>query len=169
MVFTPAASLLDGSYTVDVQLEDNVGNKGPAVQYGFTLDTTPPPEPELNPVTTPTQNARQTIQGIKEAYASILLNGEEVVGHTADTIWQYTVTLQSGTNTLSFIASDRAGNESAVVTAEIVYDDTPPLAVANLNAHGDGVGNTVALDWTGYNESTHGDIDFYRVYVANAF
>lgn len=166
LVFITGAPLLDGPYTVQVQLEDNMGNRAASVSCTFTLDTTPPPALHISPVTSPTHRATQTFYGTKEAYARILLNGAEVVGHTAATVWQYEVALESGLNTLTFVAVDRAGNQSPGVTVEIVYDDTPPLVVTNLKADGKGVGAEVKLDWTGYNEAEHGDIDFYRIYMS---
>ena len=164
LVFTPSGTFDDSTYTIDLQLEDNLGNRGPAAQYHFTVDTAPPPVPVINPVTSPTHNPTQVITGTKEAYASILLAGQEIVGNTAGTTWQHTVTLQSGSNQFVFAAKDRAGNQSGDVTVEIVYDDIPPLAVDTLTANGQGDGMTVVLDWTGYDESLHGDIASYRIY-----
>jgi RHS repeat-associated protein len=165
LAFTPAASLLDGSYTVDAQLEDNLANRSALTRYHFTLDTTLPPVPQVNPLPPTTHSVTQVIYGVKEAYARIFLNGLEVVGPTPDTTWQYTVTLESGTNVLVFMAVDRSGNESPALTVEIVYDDIAPPAVAPLMVNGNGIGTTVTLDWTGYNEALHGDVDYYRIYV----
>jgi RHS repeat-associated protein len=165
LAFTPAASLLDGSYTVDAQLEDNLGNRSALARYHFTLDTTLPPAPQISELPPTTHSVNQVVYGVKEAYARIFLNGVEVVGPTPETTWQYTVTLESGTNILVFMAVDRAGNESAALTVEIVYDDIAPPAVDTLRVNGSGSGTTVILDWTGYNEALHGDVDYYRIYV----
>ena len=168
LIFTPSATLVESIYTVDVQLEDILGNRGTAAQYHFTVDTTPPPPLEINPVTSPAHNPNQTISGTKEAYVSILLDGEEVVGHTTETTWEHTVTLTSGTNQFTFAAKDRAGNQGEGVLVEIVYDDIPPQAVDTLTVNGEGDGTTVTLDWTGYAESVHGDIASYRIYYETA-
>jgi RHS repeat-associated protein len=163
--FTPDAPLLDGSYTVEAQLEDNLGNRSSLARYHFTLDTTLPPEPQVSDLPPTTHSVTQVVYGVKEAYARIFLNGVEVVGPTPETTWQYTVTLESGTNTLVFTAVDRAGNESQALTVQIVCDDIAPPAVDTLAVNGSGIGTTVILDWTGYNEALHGDVDYYRIYV----
>ena len=168
LIFTPSSPFVDSVYTVDVQLEDDFSNRGTAAQYQFTVDTAPPLAPVINPVTSPTHNPNQTITGTKEAYASILLGGQEVVGNTAETTWQHSVTLTSGSNQFVFTAKDRAGNESASAVVEIVFDDIPPPAVDTLTVDGEGDGTTVTLDWTGYDESAHGDVDFYRLYAETA-
>ena len=165
LIFTPASPLSDSTYTVDVQLEDEFENRSSAAQYHFTVDTMLPPAPVINPVTSPAYNPTQVISGTKEAYAAILLNGQEIIGHTAATTWQHTVSLSSGQNQFIFAAKDRAGNQSQDAIVEIIYDDIPPLPVDNLTANGQGTGTTVTLNWTGYDESVHGDIDFYRIYV----
>jgi methionine-rich copper-binding protein CopC len=164
LVFTPSAQLLDGSYTIDVQLEDNFGNRGASSRFRFTLDTTVPPVPKVSELPPASHSATQVINGVKEAYARIFLNGVEVVGPTPDTTWQHTVSLTPGTNTLVFVAVDRAGNQSTALTITIVFDDIAPPALSTLRANGNGIGTTVSLDWTGYSQS-HGDIDYYRVYV----
>ena len=131
---------------------------------GDACDTTAPPPPGVNPVTTPTHTITQVITGTKEAYARILLNNQQVVGYTAATTWQYTVTLQSGANLLIFVAQDNAGNKSPDATVTIVFDDISPLPVTTLAIDGTGDGTTIKLNWTGYDESVHGDIASYRIY-----
>ncbi|MFH1613961.1 MAG: CARDB domain-containing protein, partial [Planctomycetota bacterium] len=168
LIFTPSSAFVESEYTVDVQLKDNLSNQGTASQYQFTVDTTPPPAPQIDPVTSPTHTMNQTITGTKEAYASILLDGQQVVDHTQETTWQHTVTLQSGTNTFSFTAQDRAENQSPSESVEIIFDDIPPTAVTTLTVNGQGNGTTIILNWTGYDESAHGDIDYYRIYLESA-
>ncbi|MFZ2633559.1 MAG: fibronectin type III domain-containing protein, partial [Desulfosalsimonadaceae bacterium] len=53
-------------------------------------------------------------------------------------------------------------------TSFTTIDDMPPQKVDTLQADGAGNGGTVALDWTGYNEALHGDIDYYRIYFSDA-
>ncbi|MCP4387661.1 MAG: fibronectin type III domain-containing protein, partial [Gammaproteobacteria bacterium] len=145
--------------------------RGQAQQYQFTLDTTPPPAPGIDPVISPTNNPNQTITGTKEAYAAILLDGVQIVGHTSSTTWQYSVTLSSandGQNVLTFAARDQAGNQSDSALAEISFDDIAPLPVTTLTVDGDGDGTSAALNWSGYDESEHGDIASYRIYVETA-
>ena len=98
LVFTPAAALAESDYTIALQLVDSLGNQGAAAQYHFTVDTTPPPAPEVHPVTSPTHNPTQEVTGTKEAYAAILVDGQPAVDQTASTDWQHTVNLTSGSN-----------------------------------------------------------------------
>ncbi|MGA9535414.1 MAG: RHS repeat-associated core domain-containing protein [Desulfobacterales bacterium] len=168
LVFAPPAPLPESTYTLELQLEDELGNRGAAVQYRFAVDTTKPPTPAIDPVTSPTHNPSQIIGGSKEEYTAILLDGQQIIGNTGDATWQHTVALTNGMNNFAFAAKDRAGNQSEAVNVGILFDDVAPDPVATLTAYGEGDGRTVYLDWTGYNEAVHGDIASYRVYVGSA-
>ena len=165
LIFTPAVALVESYYTIALQLVDNLGNQGAAAQYHFTIDTTPPPAPEIQPVTSPTHNPTQLVTGTKEAYAAILVNDQPAVGQTSSTDWQCMVNLASGSNQFTFVAKDRAGNQSTGIGLDITFDDIPPPPVNTLTLNGQGDGGTVYLNWSGYDESIHGDIAFYRIYV----
>jgi large repetitive protein len=164
----PAAPLSDDIYTVEVRLTDKMGNVSSLRRAMFTVDTDAPPAPQIDPVVTPTHSVHQVISGRKEAYAAILLNDTQVIAHTASIVWQHTVTLSSGSNVLNFTARDRAGNVSAPAQATILYDDVPPPPVTALTASGQGSGTTVFLNWSGYNEILHGDIQSYRIFRETA-
>ncbi|MCJ8503060.1 fibronectin type III domain-containing protein [Desulfatitalea alkaliphila] len=164
--FAPAAPFGDDVYTIEVRLVDRMGNASNLRTSVFTVDTVPPPAPVIDPVVSPTHTLTQTIAGRKEAHAALLLNGEELVGHTAVTTWQHTVTLSEGENLYAFTARDRAGNLSPEARTTIVYDDIPPPPVDTLTAGGDGDGASVFLNWNGYDEAAHGDIAGYRIYCA---
>jgi parallel beta-helix repeat protein len=166
--FVPAAPLSDDIYTVEVRLTDKMGNVSSLRRAMFTVDTDAPPAPQIDPVVTPTHSVHQVISGRKEAYAAILLNDTQVIAHTASIVWQHTVTLSSGSNVLNFTARDRAGNVSAPAQATILYDDVPPPPVTALTASGQGSGTTVFLNWSGYNEILHGDIQSYRIFRETA-
>ena len=168
LIFTPSGALAESDYTVSVQLQDNLGNQSATYAYNFTVDTTAPPAPEVHPVTTPTNNPTQVVAGTKEAYAAILVNGQQEVDNTFSTDWQHTVNLASGSNSFTFVAKDRAGNQSTGVIVEIVYDDIAPQPVDTLTVDGQSDGTIIYLNWTGYDEGLHGDIDFYRIYVETA-
>ncbi|MGA9236008.1 MAG: Ig-like domain-containing protein, partial [Desulfobacterales bacterium] len=168
IVFTPLAPLPESTYTVELQLEDELGNRSPMVQYHFTIDTTEPPAPVIDPVTSPTHNPSQLISGSKEEHAAILLDGQQIIGNTGDTTWQHTVVLTNGMNNFAVAAKDRAGNRSEAVNVGILFDDVAPDPVTTLTVNGEGDGCTVYLDWSGYNEAVHGDIASYRVVVGSA-
>ena len=165
LIFTPVDVLVDDTYTVDIRLADNLGNQSDVFQSRFTVDSTLPPALELDPVTTPCPVSTQSLSGTKEAYAAILMNGEEIIGHTPETTWQYTVTLEEGENLFTFTARDQAGNLSEEVIVEIVFDDEAPPAVDTLTVTDPGSGIAADLDWHGYDESIHGDIAAYRIYA----
>ncbi|MCD4742219.1 MAG: right-handed parallel beta-helix repeat-containing protein, partial [Desulfobacteraceae bacterium] len=167
LVFKPAGILRESKYTVSVHLTDKVGNKAAPGVYHFTIDVTPPAAPQIDAVATPVNNASQLITGYKEKWASILVNDVQKVGHTDQERWLYTVTLSQGTNTFVFNAVDRAGNRSEPATTEIVYNNIAPLPVETLKGDGEGNGATISLDWTGYDESVHGDIKHYEIYQQN--
>jgi len=164
LVFTPAAGLTDSDYTVSLVLEDEFGNRSAAKTYHFTLDTTSPEAPVVNPISSPTHKPTQQISGTREADAALLLNGSQIVGHTASIDWSHTANLNAGDNSFTFVAQDRAGNQSDPVTVAIFFDDTPPPAVTTLTLDTVGDGRTIKLDWTGYNEAVHGDVASYRIY-----
>ncbi|MHB8894638.1 MAG: right-handed parallel beta-helix repeat-containing protein [Candidatus Geothermincolia bacterium] len=164
VTFTPAAPFAESTYTASMTAYDLAGNTL-AASMSFTYDVTAPTAPTLSVVTSPTNLAFQTLSGTKAANSGIWINGAAAVAVSSATTWSYSYHLTAGTNTLNITSRDAAGNESGAVPATIVFDDISPLPVANLTANGDGIGTTVALDWTGYNEQGQGDVDYYQVYV----
>ena len=108
------------------------------------------------------------VSGTKETYTAILVNGQQAGNHTASMDWQHTVNLASGSNRISFAARDRAGNRSEETSVEILFDDIPPPPVTSFMLDGRGDGTTVELNWNGYDEGGHGDVNFYRIYVETA-
>jgi len=167
-VFTPDSPFAESIYTVSLQLNDRLGNQGAVHQSKFTVDTIAPAAPNVDPVASPTVNPVQTISGTREAYTAVYMNGQQIIGNTAGTTWDKTVTLAGGSNFFTFAARDRADNESDAVVVEIVYDDVAPLPVDTLSVDGRGDGTRVTLDWSGYDESLHGDVATYRIYQQSA-
>jgi RHS repeat-associated protein len=164
VVFTPDAPIVEGGYTASVQAYDLAGNSvKKTIAFGF--DVTLPVAPTLSPVTSPTTYSVQTLSGAKEANSSIWINGVQVVAINSSTSWSYQIKLVQGDNALEIYSKDAADNKSASVHAVIAYDETAPLPVSNLTASGDGQGTSVVLNWTGYNESVQGDVDYYRIYA----
>ncbi|SCY35580.1 RHS repeat-associated core domain-containing protein [Desulfoluna spongiiphila] len=170
LLFTPSFPFGEDTYMVHVALEDTFGNRSALMLNRFSVDFTPPASPVVNPVTSPTHTTTQTIIGTKEPYASVLLEGTEIIGHTEGTSWQHTATLANGDNSFAFSSKDRAGNVSETTTVLIRFDDVAPPALASgiLKADGKGIGTVVLLDWRGYNESLHGDVASYRIYLSEA-
>jgi len=165
--FTPSTPLADGVYSVDLVLKDNFGNPSNPT-YAFTLDRVPPSTPAVDSVTSPTIIASQSITGTKDEWTAIYFNGSKVVSHNASTSWDETVSLTQGTNSYAVTAVDRAGNVSAPVTVEIVYDNTVPDPV-ELSINPEGNGMELFLSWTNYDETATGaDIASYFVYQSGS-
>ncbi|MGD9159838.1 MAG: fibronectin type III domain-containing protein, partial [Desulfobacteraceae bacterium] len=167
IVYTPLSDLSEEEYTVQVQLIDNLGNEDSLKIYHFTVDTTPPVDPVI---TSPSISNNQTITvtGTKEIGSSILLDGVEIIGFTEASSWEYVLILTEGSNSFTFASKDEAGNQSADVPFDIQFEDVPPLAVTTLTVNGEGNGTTAVLNWSGYNESEHGDVASYRIYAETA-
>lgn len=163
--FNPYVALTEGEYHWSVQLVDNMGVTANSANFSFTIDQTPPLAPVLDAIPGVTTNNVQMVNGTRESYAEILLNGAVVVPSRVAVTWSYEVPLSIGPNTLSFTARDLAGNESIPTVVGINYDNTAPGVVTpSVDGVRDGV--SVALDWTNYIEAENGnDIDFYSVYV----
>ena len=99
------------------------------VQWNITInDITPPAQPTLNTVTSPTNIPTQTLSGNKESNTSIWVNGAEVISINSDTTWSHPYSLSEGTNDISITSWDAAGNESSAVTAIIILDTINPAA-----------------------------------------
>ena len=169
-IFTPDTLFADDVYTLELQLADLMGNSDTLRSYSFTLDTLAPPAPEiLSPADgSSLSNPNVTIEGAKETFAAILLNGEQIVGNSSETPWQYAVVLDAGTNSFSFTARDRAGNVSEATVLTLDFNDTPPSPLTNLTVDAEGSGTQAVLNWSGYDESEFGDISQYEIYAETA-
>src|SRR5574341_208953 len=124
----------DGTYDVKITgAKDKSANvmDAKSIPDAFVLDTTAPPAPGLDPVTTPTNNRNQVLRGTKEAGSAIFINGSQRVSADANTTWSYNYPLSEGQNNLSIIARDAAGNDSIGATATITLDTTPPVFTVN--------------------------------------
>ena len=104
----------------DGELEDYV-------QWNITInDITPPAQPNLNTVISPTNISSQTLSGTKETNSSIWLNGVEVVHLDSSLNWSYSYNLIEGNNNISITSCDATGNESLSASAVIVLDTGVP-------------------------------------------
>jgi parallel beta-helix repeat protein len=121
-----------GIKTVKVLVSD--GEFEDSVQWKITIkDITPPNQPILNNVTSPTNVSLQVLTGTKEANSSIWINGTEAVPLNSSTDWSYSLELIEGENNLSITSRDISGNESTAVIANIILDTIKPEA-PTLNA-----------------------------------
>ncbi|MCU0679413.1 MAG: hypothetical protein MUC28_03135 [Planctomycetes bacterium] len=91
-----------------------------AAPHPDTPDIARPDAPQIDPVTTPTDSAAQTISGTKPADTSVWLNGEEVAALSADTLWSYSFALLLGENNISVTVKDQSGEASPPATTVIL-------------------------------------------------
>ena len=116
----------------DGELEDYM-------QWNIAInDTSPPAQPTLNTVTSPTNISFQTLSGTKEVNSSIWINGVEVVPFDSSTDWSYSYNLSEGTNNISITSRDVAGNESSAITSTIEYDPNIYVDTSNTSGIEDG-------------------------------
>jgi len=99
------------------------------VQWNITInDITPPAQPTLNTITSPTNISSQTLSGAKEVDTSIWINGVDVVLLDSSVNWSHSYNLTEGTNNISVTSRDAAGNESTPITTTIILDTSAPAA-----------------------------------------
>jgi hypothetical protein len=166
--FISSGALLDGSYSAQTLLFDNSGHSSPLHEFSFEIDRLPPPVPKVEPVVSPTTINHQLLRGTKEAGASIMLDGLEVIPPSGSTNWQKDVSFVNGRNELLFSAVDSAGNESTTTNVLIVFDDTVPGPVTDIVVSDAGTGTEIGLSWSGYSEESNGsDLALYKVYQSD--
>lgn len=102
--------------------------------YNALRQANVPSPPLLNPVTSPTNVATQTISGTKEANTSIWLNGAQIVELDSLTTWEYSLALNEGENHLSLTAKNTLGLESEPILATIFLDSISPIVSSNIAA-----------------------------------
>ncbi|WP_394651100.1 Ig-like domain-containing protein, partial [uncultured Acinetobacter sp.] len=150
--FTPTTPLTDGTHSITYTVKDAAGNesgKSPAID--FTVDTIAPDTPTtapnatddvapvIGPITagsstndnTPTLTGTGTAGDIITVYDGATKLGTATVG--SDGKWSFTPSpaLADGSHSISYTATDKAGNESGKSPAiEFTVDTIPPLANA---------------------------------------
>jgi hypothetical protein len=97
------------------------------VQWNITInDITPPAQPTLDVVLSPTNVSPQTLSGTKESNTSIWFNGTEIISANSETNWSYDFELTDGENSVSIISKDIIGNESSEINTTIIFDISAP-------------------------------------------
>ena len=165
ITYTPIHAFSENLYFISVILVDRLNHQSSPQIIEFTVDATPAPPPgdldypSITPVSTP------VIKGSKETWASIWLNGQLIVDHTPSLFWEYTLTVQSGSNSFTLCTRDRAGNKSENVFIDITYDDTPPPPIDHIMVNNKCDGKTLYINWSTYDASRAGDIALYDIYL----
>src|SRR6202011_1871957 len=134
--FTPAG-LADGVHTIVASQTDSFNNTGTA-SLSFTLDTTAPVV-AITSAGGPTNQAAQTITGtvdVADAGATVtILDGTTAVGSAivqSNGSWSSSVTLNSGSNSLTAKVSDLAGNTATSSAVIYTLSTTGPTVTENL-------------------------------------
>ncbi len=142
--WTVTPSLAVGTHVITVIAKDAANNASAAslpttitVSAGGVADTTPPTKPAAPTVSSAT-SATPVVSGTTEARATISLFDNALLIKTLTTnssgSWTWTVSpaLALGSHALTVIATDGAGNASAVsaATTVTVSDSTPPATPA---------------------------------------
>ena len=136
--FTPATALDDGSHTASFAADDNDGNSATAKTTTFTIDTVPP----VLSVTAPEDGAKTnvaalTVTGVTNDVTSspvtltVQLNSgtAEEVTVAQDGSFSKALTLATGENTITVVATDMAG-KSSTVTRTVTLDQSAPVISA---------------------------------------
>ncbi|MGI9278564.1 MAG: right-handed parallel beta-helix repeat-containing protein, partial [Endozoicomonas sp.] len=166
--FRPSTVLGEGTYQVAVLLQDKMGLSSNEQTYQFNVDTTAPEAPALDAYPSTITVNFYDFAGTKEVGSRLYVNGGEVSTDINATRWSHRVNLMSGNNAVQFVVVDAAGNASGATIASIILDDIAPGAVS-LNVDGRKDGQSVALDWSSYDEVVNGnDIKHYRVYLSGS-
>lgn len=119
-------SINSDSVRIKITASDLIGNASSAVSSSnFTIDSTPPVAPTVNPVASPTNVTSLTLTGTKSADTSVVLvnDSSSEVSYPTSTSWSYTTTLTVGTNNFKIKARDAAGNESSEITVSVTLQD----------------------------------------------
>ncbi len=157
---TPAAQ--DGTYTLTV---------GPGIAHvggvymtnawsgEFILDRAPPEAPAVTnwamaPAVSNLRTNSALLQGTREAYTSVRINGAEAVPFAFSPSWSNRVALAEGSNDLAIVSRDAAGNDSAE-SHVLFFVDTIAPQVSGVSPPNDGHTNAgggsilVAINETG--------------------
>ena len=133
--FTTTVTLREGDNAIDVVSTDDAGNVA-TVTVGIELDTVAPSITLISPPSS-VEVASVTIAGSTEAGASVYVNGVKV-GVDATGAFSTTVALTSGSNTITAIAMDAAGNAGST-SATVTFNDPVPGLQQDLDNANEGL------------------------------
>lgn len=136
--YTPTTALADGSHTIKIDASDNDGNAATQKSVTFKIDTVPPTLSVTAPVNgLITNKAACTVAGTTNDITSspvtvtVKLNSgsAEAVTVGADGSFSKALTLASGSNTITVVATDSAG-KATTVTRTVTLDTVAPTIKA---------------------------------------
>lgn len=128
--YTPKSALRNGENTIKVEVLDNDGNAAEAKTASFTIDTIPPTLSVSAPADGLVTNQTSiTVSGTTDDATSkpvtVTVNGEKIaVGENGT--WSKVFTLNPESNTITVVATDKAG-KSTTVTRKVTLDTGDPV------------------------------------------
>jgi len=132
-------NLREGINDIDIFSKDLAGNKSSNLIRTVILKTTPPEEPTINQVLTPTDSQTQTLSGAKSSdtvavFVECPTATISSVSYPTATTWACTISnLTEGNNRILVIASDSLGNQTEPVEAVIDYAPLTNLTASTSN------------------------------------
>lgn len=128
--YTPASALSDGAHTISIEASDYDGNAATAKTVSFTIDTIPPTLTLTNPADGFVTNKSTLVVSGKTDDATskpvtVTVNGAAVSVNT-DGTFSKEITLVNGSNTITVVATDKAG-KSTTVTRKVTLDTGAPV------------------------------------------
>ena len=138
--WSTALPLAEGTHTLTATATDAAGNVSAASSpLTVIVDRTPPAAPVIDPVPSPTSLASVLVGGSAEAGSTLVVasNGAtagQVAPVPASGAWSLALALPAGTDTLTAVATDAAGNASSPSAAVVVVVDRELPAAPTLTA-----------------------------------
>lgn len=133
--YTPATALSDGNHTIKVDASDNDGNAATPKSVTFKVDTVPPTLSVTAPTDgTVTNSSAVTVTGTTNDATSspvsvtVKLNSgaAETVTVNTDGSFSKALTLATGVNTITVVATDSAG-KTTTITRTVTLDTGAPV------------------------------------------
>ena len=128
--YTPGTALADGAHTVSIEASDYDGNAASAKTVSFTVDTIPPTLTLTNPADELiTHKTALVVSGKTDDVTSkpvtVTVNGASVTVNS-DGSFSKEITLVNGSNTITVVATDKAG-KTTTVTRKVTLDTGAPV------------------------------------------
>ncbi|MBU5480881.1 Ig-like domain-containing protein [Blautia sp. MSJ-19] len=152
--YTPTSALSDGSHTVKIDVSDNDGNAATQASVTFKVDTVPPTLSIMTPSNgLVTNQAACTVKGTtNDATSSPVkvtikhnVGAAESVEVGTDGSFSKALTLVTGTNTITVVATDSAGKTTTVVRTVKLDTTAPTIKSVTLNPNPVDAGRTFVI------------------------
>lgn len=154
--YTPSTALSEGSHTFKVYSVDYDGNTSSTVTSTFTVDTVPPTLSVTNPseglwTNTKSYTVTGTCGDSTSGISSITVkvgSGTAKAATISGSSWSCAVTLAEGANTLTVVATDKAGKTTTVTRTINIDTAAPVITAVTLTPNPVDGGKTVTISVT---------------------